>query len=320
MIPITKSSLFCLLTLSTAIAAQEHDLSIPAKKGTTVWLSKQEKVEQSIDVGGQEMETGKDVTTVLQCTVKDVDDKGMLIVETKIARIHGAMTLPMMGDVEFDSAAPAGDDDDDDGGGMGMPSTGAIVKSQTALAGKTFLAKVDSKGKVASIEGVAELLKGAKRSPMMPSPTENDLRHMVEGAFGYVPEKPMAVGATWDHQTGEGSTMPSAALKLTLAKVDDAAFEITATGTVEPPKATGDDPRSKAMQSLKISSSKAAGTQHVSREDGFLIDSSNTVEMDATMDGPMGGEMSMKSKSTTTIKRTTADAAAPAKKAADAPK
>jgi hypothetical protein len=319
MIPITKSSLFCLLTLSAALAAQDHDLSIHAKKGATVWLSKQEKVEQVMEVSGQEMETGKDATTVLQCTIKDVDENGLMIVETKVVRVHGTMTIPMMGDIEFDSAAPSADEDDeDDGGGMGMPSTGAIAKSQTALAGKTFVAKVDSKGKVASLEGVAELLKGTKKGMgMMPGPTEGDVRHLVETAFGYVPEKPMAVGTTWDHKSGDGSKMPGASMKLTLSKVDDNSFEITSTGTVDQPTGEGDGPNAQMMKSMKISSSKVSGAQHVSRQDGFVLDATQTVEMDASMDSPMGGEMSMKIKSTTTVKRTTAEAAMPAKKADD---
>ncbi|MBL8728322.1 MAG: hypothetical protein JNM25_07830 [Planctomycetes bacterium] len=317
MIPITKTSLFCLLTLSTVLVAQDHDLSIPAKKGSTVWLSKVEKMEQTIDMGGQEMEIGRETTTVMQCTVKDVDDKGMLVVETKIARIHGTMTIPMAGDVEFDSAAPSQDDDDGgDEDGFGMPSSGAIAKSQTMLAGKSFVAKVDSKGKVASLEGVAELLKAGKGGGgMMPQgPTETDLRRLVEGAFGNVPDKAVAVGGTWDHKTGEGSGMPGVSMKLTLAKVDDDTFEVTSTGTIDPPKTDGgDDPRAKMMESMKIVSSKSVGSQHISRKDGFVLDASHTVEMDATMESPMGGEMSMKVKASTTTKRTTADAAMPAK-------
>jgi hypothetical protein len=267
-------------------------------------------------MGGQEMEMGNNKTTVIQCTIKDIDEKGMLVVETKVVRVHGSVTVPMGGDVEFDSAAPSQDEDDDEGGdGFGMPSSGAITKAQTVLAGKTFIAMVDNKGKVTSLEGVAELLKaGKKGGGMMPSgPTESGLRDLVGSAFGNLPDKATAIGSTWDHKTVEGNNMPGVSMKLTLAKFDDDAFEITSTGTIDPPKAVGDDPRAKMMESLKIVSSKSAGSQRISRRDGFVLAASHTMDMDATMDGPMGGEMSMKVKAETTITRTTADAAMPAK-------
>lgn len=325
MIPIQMPSLFCLLSLSLAAVAQDHDLRVPTKKGATVWLAQESKLSQTIDMGGQEMETGRQVTTIAQFTVTDVDDKGNLVVETKVARIHGSMTIPMMGDVEFDSAKSDAADGEEDTGGFGMPSPGAIAKSQTALAGKSFVAKVGPNGKVVALEGVEELLqagKNKKGNPMLPGgPNEAELRSLVESAFGMVPEKPMAVGTSWDHKTGDGAGTYPSTMKLTLAKVDADAFEISAAGTVDAPKPAGegDDPRRKMMESLKIGSSKIEGSQRVSRQDGFVIAVSQTMTMDAAMDGPMGGEVSMQIQSTTTVKRTTAEAAMPAKAEAATP-
>lgn len=317
MIPITKSSLFCLLTLAATLAAQGDavDLRIQAKKGASVWISKHEKSENLIDVGGQSIEQAQDVTTVLQVTVKDVDDQGMLVVETKVARIHGSMTVPMLGDVEFDSAAPADEDAEDEGGGFGMPTPGTLAKAQTALAGKSFVAKVGADGKVASLEGVADLLQQGKANPMMPGPSEDSLRSLVETAFGMVPEKPVAVGSVWERKVHEDSGQPAVAMKLTLAKVDADSYEVTADGKIENPKPSKDkagNTRAQMMESLKISDSKATGTQRVSRTDGFVIEATTNVSMDATMDAGMG-EASMSMKGTTKIQRTTAEAAMPAK-------
>lgn len=314
MIPFSKSSLFCLLTLSATLAAQGDavDLRIKTQKGASVWISKHEKSETLIDLGGQSMEQGQDLTTVLQLTVKEVDEQGRLVVETKVARIHGSMTMPMIGDVEFDSAAPG--EEEDDGGGFGMPTPGAIAKTLTSMAGKTFVAKVSADGKVAPLEGVAELLKG-KTNPMVPgSPTEASLRGLVETAFGMVPEKPVAVGAVWDHAVVEEAGQPAVAMKLTLAKVDADSYEVTAEGTIEKPEAGkgGTDPRARMMESIKIGQSKATGMQRVSRQDGFVIEATTSVAMDATMDAGMG-EASMNVKSTTKVQRTTADAAMPPK-------
>ncbi|MBX3464643.1 MAG: hypothetical protein KF830_15850 [Planctomycetes bacterium] len=316
MISITKLSFPCFLALAAALPAQEHDLRVAAKKGATVWIAQESKVEQTIDMGGQEMETGRHSTTILQLTVKDVDDKGLLVVETKVARIHGSMTMPMLGDIEFDSAKADPGDDDGGRGGMGMPSPGAMAKAQTALAGKTFVAKVGPDGKVAAIEGADDLLKPGRRgNRMTPSPTESDLKTLVESAFGMVPAQPTAIGGSWDHKLAEGAGMPAVSMKLTLAKVDADSFEVTAAGTIEPPKPgeQGDDMQRKMMESLKISNSKANGVQRVSRQDGFVLDAAHTVTMEATMDGPMGGEMSMQVKASTTVKRTTAAAAMPPK-------
>ncbi|MEO6593411.1 MAG: DUF6263 family protein [Planctomycetota bacterium] len=326
--------LLSLLSLATPLFAQgaEHDLRITAKKGTSVWLLQEAKQENAIDMGGQQMDMGGSTVHTLQFTVKDVDDKGNLVVETKIVRVHGSMTMPMMGDVDFDSAKKAEANEEDDGGGMGM-SPGMMTKAFTAMAGKSFIAKIDAYGKVASLEGTAEILKapkggGGMGGGMAPAASESTLRQFVEGAFGTRPSKPAAAGATWDHVESDNSNrVPMhTTLKLTLAKVDGDNFEVTAVGTVDKPadkkgdEAGGNDesPMNEMMKSMKIKNGKVSGTQHVSLKDGFVVDSNNVMAMDVDMAGPMGGDMSMKMKVTTTIKRTTAEAAMP--KAPPAPK
>ena len=303
MIQITKTSLFCLLGLTAGLAAQGDavDLRIKSQKGATVWLSQESKMENTIDMGGQEMETGTTTTTIAQFTVKDVEESGTLVIETKVARIHGAMTMPMQGDIEFDSAQPSQ-------GGMA-----AMTKPLTALAGKTFVAKVSPHGKVTALEGVEDMVKKGKSNPMMPSgPSEAQLKALVEGAFGVLPETPLAIGASWEHEARESGEMPGTKMKLTLAKVDDATFEITGTGTVDQPKPNANGKGNPMLDSLKIASSKAEGTQRVSRKDGFIVDAAHTMTMDASAEGPMG-EMSMVVKVVTTTRRTTADAAMPPK-------
>ncbi|HEX5053154.1 MAG TPA: DUF6263 family protein [Planctomycetota bacterium] len=323
--------LLSLLCLTTPLLAQgtEHDLRIAAKKGTSVWLLQEAKQEQAIDMGGQQMDMGNTTVHTLHLTVKDVDDKGNLVVETEIVRIHGSMSNPMMGDIDFDSAKKAAGDDDDEGGGMGM-SPGMITKAMTALAGKSFVARVDPFGKVASLEGVAELLADAKKNAggmggaMAQAASEATFRQFVESAFGTRPSKPMATGGTWDHADNEkGVRMPMRSkLQLTLAKVDADNFEVTAVGTVEKADAKGeegdDSPMNEMRKSMKVKNGKVSGSQRVSRQDGFIVEAKNVTTMDLDMASPMGGDMSMNMKVTTTTKRTTADAAVPAKKAAPA--
>ncbi|HZN37828.1 MAG TPA: DUF6263 family protein [Planctomycetota bacterium] len=333
MSPFTRLRLLSFLCLTTPLVCQsadekaaENNLKIAAKKGSTVWLLLEEKQEQTMDMGGQQMEMGNTTTRTLQLEVKDVDDKGNLVVEVKIARIHGSMTMPMMGDIEFDSTKKT-EGEEEDAGGMGGFSPGAMTKAMTALAGKSFVAKVDAFGKVASLEGVAELLKDANQGPGMRrgGGSESQFKQYVESAFGPLPQKPIAQGATWDRVDDEdamGVTMQTK-LQLTLAKIDADGFEITATGTVglspvQKPeeKAAGEaDEREAAMRemmkNMKVKNGKISGTQRVSRQDGFVIESSNTTTMDVDMPGPMGGEMSMSVKTTLKCKRTTAEAAMP---------
>jgi hypothetical protein len=244
MSPFTNLRLLSLFCLATPLVCQgggaENDLRVAAKKGSTVWLLLEEKQEQTIDMGGQTMDIENMTTRTLQVEVKDVDDKGNLTVEVKIARIHGSMTMPMgMGDVEFDSAKKTEGEEAEDAGGMGF-SPAALAKAITALAGKSYVAKVDAFGKVASLEGVADLVKNANQGHSMGggmgATSEAQLKQYVESAFGTLPQKPIAQGATWDRVDAEKATRGGpmqTKLQLTLAKVDADSFEITATGTVE---------------------------------------------------------------------------------------
>ncbi|MBL8748913.1 MAG: hypothetical protein JNK78_07125 [Planctomycetes bacterium] len=322
--PITKSSILSFLCLAASVAAQGPELTLrtTAKKGSSVWLLQESKQEQTIDQGGQQFDVGGTTTHTLHVTVLDVDDKGMLVVETEIVRIHGAMQMGPMGEAEFDSAAP--DDGDDGGDDMGGMNPSAMVKQMTKLAGKKFVAKLDSMGKATSLEGAADLLKvggGRMGNPV----NEETLKHLAEAAFGIVPEKPIAVGASWDRvEKGTGRIGASNKMKLTLAKCDDASFEITATGTVEKPAdddaaggEEGDDPMREMMKNMTISNGKVMGTQKVSRQDGFVIEASNTVSMDVDIETPMGA-MQMAMKNTVSTKRTTAEAAMPKKAPAKA--
>lgn len=324
--PMTKFSTFPLLCLTTSLAVHgalsaqgEQALRANAKKGSSVWLVQEQKQEQTIDQAGQQMDIQNTTTHTLHVKVLDVDDKGVMTIETEIVRIHGSMQMGPMGEAEFDSAAPAEDGEED-----GNPfNPQAMTKRITKPAGKKFTAKVDSHGRAQSIEGAEELLK-AGGGRMGNSVTEGSLKQMVESAFGSLPEQPVAVGGSWDHLQKEGSRFPiEQKLKLTLAKLDDASFEVTAVGTVEKvagkdEDAKDDDPAAAMAKGMTIQNGKLSGTQKVSRQDGFILDATHTMSMDIEIDSPMGAA-SMTMKQTTTTKRTTAEAAMPKKAEKAAP-
>jgi hypothetical protein len=195
----TFLSLLPLLLASTAFAQGEVDLRTTAKKGSSVWLVQETKQEQNIDMGGQQMEAGNTVTRTIHVTIKDIDDKGNLIVETKIARVQGAVTMPMIGDSEFDSAEPAEAEEENDGMGN---MAGMMTKALMAGAGKTFTAKVDPHGKVLELlDGAKEIVESGKDGAMGASGLdEAALKQIVSGAFGELPSKPVAVGGKWEHE------------------------------------------------------------------------------------------------------------------------
>jgi hypothetical protein len=314
-----RSIPFLFLLAAPLFAQGEVDLKTTAKKGSSVWLSVERKSEETIDAAGREMERTQSTTRVLHVAVKDVDDKGNLVVETKIARVHGNMSMGGQADFDFDSAAAAAGDDDDGMGGM----FSTMKKALMAGAGKTFTAKVDSRGKVVELmDGAAELLRGNQGGMMSGnSLDEGTLKNIVEAAFGNVPEKPMAVGSKWEHKETDGRMPMEHKLEMTLTKADDEAFEVSATGTIDKPAQPADagkdpadlDPQEamarEAMRSMKVKNGKMAGSQRVSRKDGFVLDASSTVTMDIEMTAPGMGEMSVAAKVTSVTKRTTADAA-----------
>lgn len=327
MIPFTQASLVSLALFTTALVAQggEQTLRTTAKKGASIWLVREQSQSQTIDQGGQEMEIGNSTAFTLHLTIKDVDDKGQLIVETEVVRVQSSVKMGPMGEADFDSASPATDNDDGGGGGFG-PDPKAMAKQPAKLVGKKFIAKVDARGKATALEGTAELVDDKGRSGMgggMGSPiTEDSLKGLVEAAFGNHPEKPVAVGATWEETPKSTGRMPSQhKVTMTLAKLDDAMFEISAAGTVEKPSddklaelggESGDEMMREMLKNMSISNGKIVGSQKISRQDGFVLEANHVTSMDVEMETPMGA-MSMTVKNTTTTKRTSAEAAMPKK-------
>jgi len=340
---ISQTFLFSIFSCVAPLAAQaaEHDLRVTAKKGSSLWYTQESKQEQALDMGGQQMDMGNTTTYTMFATVKDVDEKGQLVVEAKIIRIKGTMTIPMMGDIEFDSAdaapAKAGEEPADEGGEMGAPDFDAIGRGMTSLAGATFVAKVDPFGKVQSMDGVDKVLSAARKKAggmgaQMLGASLNDsaMERLVSCAFGSLPDKPVAVGGSWErNEDGKSSRMQVAnKMKLTLAKIDANSFEVTATGTIEKPSAEAgaakdgegeqDAQTREMLAKMKIENGKITGSTRISRQDGFMIESSSVMSMDLTLPSPMGGDMQIAQKNTTVTKRTTEAEATPKK--AEAPK
>ncbi len=331
---ILRHALFSVLLAAPLFAQGEVDLRTTAKKGTAVWLQQDEKRSQIMEASGQEFESSQTIHRAFQVAVLSVDDKGNLVIEVEIARIHGAISIPMVGDIEFDSLdkpkeGEEGEEDEESGGGFG-PDPATIKKSMMMGAGKKFQARVSPNGKVVELlEGAKEIMEGAGDG--MPAASMRPLEEIIECAFGALPDNAVAVGGKWERKTKEEGQMPmEAKLDLTLAKADAETFEITTAGTLEKPAApaadgkpkedeTGEDEQAamvaEMLKGMKMKNGKITGAYKISRTDGFVIESSNATTVDIDMETPMG-EMTMVMKMNTSVKRTTA-AAAMAKKEAE---
>jgi hypothetical protein len=296
--------------LTEGLFAQEQDLSLTTTKGTTVWLVEKVVQKQQIDAGGQQMETANTVNRTLKFTVLDVAEDGDCRVQLDVVRIHGSVSVPMLGETTFDSASTGGDDDEEDDG-MGF-SLGQLTKQLTRGAGHRGVARLGKDGKVkGEVEGAEQKLGKADLAA---------LKAAFEGVLGRRPDGKKAAGATW-----AGEHQPSGSLPVllrtteTLQKVDADAFEITSEGTVEKSDKVpalvdeGDEEAAASremLESMKIGSGKAKSTRRVSRKDGFVVESSTSVTLAVEMETPMG-DMKMDIETATTISRTTAEAAMP---------
>jgi hypothetical protein len=309
----SPSRLLLPLLVLAPLAAQEIDLRTTAKKGGSVWLVVEQTLVRSFEAMGQEVELTQSSTRVQHLTVDDVDDKGNLTVTVAIARIFGKLSGAGE-EVTFDSQGAAEAAEDDEAAGM----MAAAIKGMQAGAGKSFKAKVSPYGRVLELVDTKAILENTEDSPGL---DESQLKQMVEGAFGRLPEKPTAKGGKWPHADGSrGGRMPTKLVaELTLSQVDDETFEIEAAGKIEKADmaaASDDDsPTTKAARSMKVENGKASGKQKISRKDGFLLEARLDSSMDSEMN-VMGNNLPMSIRSTSTTKRGTEADAKPAKKAA----
>ena len=312
----TRSSLRLLLPLLATVplfAQGEVDLRSAAKKGSSVWLVQDDKRSQTFEAMGQEMESSQHIVRTVHLTVTDVDDKGNLAVTVKVVRVHGSLANPSMDEIEFDSLKPADSVEDDPTGGM-MKS---MVENLQAGAGKSFTAKVSPHGRMLELVDAKEMM---QKSASGQGVEEGQLRQIIEIAFGRLSDKPVAVGGKWTHEDkGQSGRLPvTQKIEMTLAKAEADSFEITATGTVEKPAAPAaegaeeENPMAAAARSMKISNGKVTARQKVSRQDGFVVEGTMDVSMDAEMS--MGGmAIPMTIKTVTSVKRTSEAEAQPKK-------
>ncbi len=241
--------LFVFSVLLAPIAAQKVALKQTAKQGTAAAFVVKNNVNQAIDLGGQQMDMGQNMTHHFTVKVATVAADGTCTVDLNISRIVGSMEMPMMGSIDFDTNPPAAgkdgkeakEEEPEDGGmgGMGLPSGASIRTALLSFVGKTFTAKVDPQGKVQEVTGMAEALEQAKSkgggSMMISNIMDKDaVLQLFEHAFGDLPKDDKAVGESWTGtETKKRKGMPMKSLTtMTLNKFDGEVAEVAIVGTI----------------------------------------------------------------------------------------
>lgn len=319
-------SILSVSLLSLPLAAQDAQklgTKLGAKKGDAAAFVVRGKQKQEIDMGGQTMEAGNQLTHDIAIKVADVDDQGNLTVEVHMKRIRGSIEMPMMGSIEFDTAKKS-DDEGGDEGGFGMPTGATMASAMRPLTEKALIAKVSPRGKVESIQGLEEALEKARSSagPMGGGMlagviSEGPVRAIVSGLFGLMPEEPVAVGGTWQRVETDGGRMPmKQSATVTLKSLSADSYEIALSGTIQPPtkediekmlEGEGDGENAEMaramLETMKIKNGKLDGQSTVDRSTGFVKTGKNTVKMDMTMESPMGGDMTIAVTNTVDVSR-----------------
>lgn len=196
---------FVALASSAALAAQGVTLRYRWVKGEEMRYrtTLQTDMLMSGVPGMGDLNVAMTLVQVNKLVVEDLAADGTATVRNTYESIKMTMSIPMMGEVTYDSAAPAASG--------GNPMTDTLGKSVGALVGETFTLAVAPTGKVLKIDGLARLIEKTKAGAagsgaalglgnMDTLVSEDSQRSSIEQSFAQLPEKPVAVGETWKNE------------------------------------------------------------------------------------------------------------------------
>ncbi|HKB15661.1 MAG TPA: DUF6263 family protein, partial [Planctomycetota bacterium] len=315
-------------------AGEKVSLRLNVRKGDRFAYRFTMDTDQSMKMGGADMGSKVQVEKALAYTVEEVAEDGSAWIEVKVGTIRGKMTMPMMGEMEFDTSKP----EEEDSGPMAAMTT----KPLTAMAGKSFRMKLTASGRLVEVRGVAEAMKGAfgeggegggmMGKVMKDMYTDEGVRKSSEGYFARVPEAPVAPGSAWDTEFDMPRSGPGLDVvfrgKSKLEKADGTEASIATEGTLsmrESPasaKTEAEDPMeaqaAALMRDMKIEKGELRSAMRVSRKDGLPLGSTTESRIEMTMPNPMGGD-GTRIRTVTTTKMAMERTALPAEPAAGGP-
>ena len=208
---------------------------------------------QTVQTGGAKVETDLDLAMTHAYQVESVDGKGVATIRTTLDRVHGTLSNPFIGRVEFDSDKKEEKSDDAAADGQ----IAAIRRQLTASAGLRDVVRLSPDGSFALVESTKP---GSSSAPRL-----GGIPHLPAVAVG------VGVGDTWT--TRADTVIQEMRLvenvKHTIKQIGDDGVTIEHEGTLAP---AADAPH------VTVMSSKISGETRLSAKDGFVLSSSVVVE------------------------------------------
>ncbi len=275
--------------LTAPAKSDDVKLAWKFKEGEVLRYRISQDMHQAI-TGPTDIEIDSSVGQVIKEKVKSVAADGTASLECTWEAVKVHMSIPMGGDVDFDSTR-----------GDTAGSTPSPLKGFAALPGSTFELEMKASGEVTAVRGVSDTMKKILEGGDAASKSTRDMmqRAFTDDAMKrylgttVLPEKPIAVGGTWARDS-VFEMPPLGTLKahfdFNLAGMEDARQTPCAKlGTKFQMKLEG-KPDVSAMPGaanfdidMSMDGAEGEGTIHFSPEKGRLVASALVTDMDMSM-------------------------------------
>jgi Family of unknown function (DUF6263) len=165
--------------VATPVYGQEAKLKLKFKEGEKFWVEEVSSMKQDMTVMGQAVNMKMKTTTITSYAVKKVTPDSVVL-DMKIE------------DVKLDVE--------------GAPGGAGIDQLATKTKGANLIITMSHDGKVKKVDGVSEFLKqmaGEDETAKLMKEflSEDTFTKSLENAFGFIPEKTVKVGDTWNRET-----------------------------------------------------------------------------------------------------------------------
>jgi len=275
--------LFAILSLTACSTTKPLTMDLSLEKGAAFDYAITSTNDLGMSLMGQDLSSTGQSNQDISFLVKDVQPTGLTQVDFKVTRMTMDQTVPMVGDMSFDSSKEDGDSKSPFAGLGGM-------------IGKTMQVNFDRKGKVASIEGADIIMKevfeklkgGAQVSQFLDNYIgEESFKNIFSNLTGYSQGKPLKVGDTWNKSVSpKGGMSLVSEYNYTIRERKDGKVTIDVSGQAK------SDPDAEPIetQGMKISykmEGPISGVVVVDEKTGWAI----TSDIEQNLDGEliMGG-------------------------------
>ncbi|MEM1122572.1 MAG: DUF6263 family protein [Bacteroidota bacterium] len=274
-------------------ASKPLTMDMSVEKGANFDYAITTSSDMGMAIMGQDMSVTGESMQNFNFMVKEVNPTGVSDIDFKISRMTVDFTMPMVGDMSYDS---------DKGAEKDSP-----FNSLGGLIGKTMEANLNRQGKVTSIEGADALLKqvlgkmkgGDQLAGMLEGYIgESAFKNVFASITGFSQGKALKVGDTWSKsvETSSGVNMMSD-YTYTIRERDGGKVTIDVTGKAKT------DPKAEPIeaQGMKITYSlegPITGTIVVDEKTGWATTSDNQQDLSGkmTMGGTPMGDMKIDAK------------------------